>query len=73
VRWAVTEAGKSIPLDTIPADDGNLVLVHPSLAAGPTVRYLRASEPAPEGRPRYRSHFASCPQSGEWRKPKAAS
>jgi hypothetical protein len=51
-----------MPLDAEPADDGT-ILVDADRGYGIVVPV--ASLP---GRPLYRSHFATCPQAGEWRK-----
>ena len=71
IRWAYTDRDKRIPLDPNPlgpedslkgaftlADDcdGNTF----ATAALPLDRVLR--------RPLYRSHFATCPHAGKWRR-----
>jgi hypothetical protein len=52
IRWAKTEAGKTIPLDPEPTLNGNVVLDHAGVAH---VRH------AGVGGARYVSHFATCP------------
>jgi hypothetical protein len=61
ILWALTTEGKRMPLDAQVAMNGNLIL------DGEQVRY---ATPADTG-PRYQSHFASCPDSGGWRKRRA--
>lgn len=70
ITWLKTAAGKSIPVDEDPAPDGNIV-VDEGIA-----RVLGREEMAQVKRtanelyfePRYRSHFATCPQAREWRR-----
>lgn len=76
VVWCETEAtatkaGKRMPLDADPDDrtralvvvDGNLVFTGDNTGAGtPIVRYVSKNAG------KHRSHFATCPQSGSWRK-----
>lgn len=63
--WAVTEAGKPIPLDSRSTPNGNLVvedLDAPELRA-------RAYLPLLDGdAPRFTSHFATCPDAALHRK-----
>lgn len=59
IEWARTVRGVPIPLDIEPDDDGNLVLVN---------GVARATIPEDRGRPLRISHFATCPQSGSWRR-----
>ena len=68
VVWTVTHNGKAMPVDADPVENGNIVLrrdgetvvaeypgrEHPSLFEAP--------------RPRYVSHFATCPERDQWRK-----
>jgi hypothetical protein len=56
VLWAKTVAGKDMPLDPAPVDNGNI-----NLQAG-IARYV---DP---GAGQYVSHFATCPQGKTWRK-----
>lgn len=57
VEWVVTEQGKRMPLNLEPVQYGNIIV-----EAG-VARYV----PVGEGGDRV-SHFATCPQSDEWRK-----
>ncbi len=68
IIWTVTHKRKRMPVDAEPREDGNIVLrqegdtvvaeypgkEHPSLFEAP--------------RPRYVSHFSTCPDRDEWRK-----
>ena len=62
VEWAKTVKGTAMPLDVEATPDGNLVLV-----AG--VARIRRPDDGDACEPR-RSHFASCPQAGKWRRPR---
>lgn len=65
IWWAVTEAGKRIPLDE-PDGVGNLIAWRDHLG------YLRARSNPDPGPGEYlaRSHFATCPHADAHRKPK---
>jgi hypothetical protein len=65
IVWRRTIHGTNIPLDAHPesgrplvVEDGNLILVE----ASRIVRYVKA------GQGRHRTHFATCPDSKQWRK-----
>jgi hypothetical protein len=60
IIWAQTPRGKNIPLDAELVDGGNI-----ELRAG--IAFVEPPEP---GTRRYRSHFASCPRAGSFRKPR---
>lgn len=64
--WVSSTRGGTVPLDPRPVPDGNLVFV-PG-AETPTVRYLRKDDVVPVGTARYRSHVASCPEAGQFRR-----
>jgi len=73
VLWATTKNGKTTPLDAEPAENGNLELVTMGgkLHAVPAGKQPLNSEPVlfcEPGAKRYRSHFATCPEAGDWRK-----
>lgn len=64
IVWAVTEAGKRIPLNAEPVIGGNMTLT------GSTARMLSADGQrlaATMQQPRHVAHFVTCPQSGRWR------
>ncbi len=67
VTWVVTEAGRFMPLDPIPTAVGNVVLVD-----GPGgSKVARVVDSLGDGvEPRWRSHFATCPQAKRWRRPR---
>lgn len=65
IAWARTTTGGRMPLDADQVRDGNVVAQPDGL-----VRALRSGEEPDPSWPRYRSHFATCPQAGSHRKPK---
>lgn len=65
ITWVKTAAGKSMPLDAEPTEDGNVVLVN-GLAV---VLHARGAEGvAAVGATRYTPHWATCPQSAQHRR-----
>jgi len=62
IIWAVTDAGKRMPLDAEPAPDGNVVLTR----VGGQARARKGSEFGPN-MPRHKSHFATCPNANQHR------
>jgi hypothetical protein len=79
VVWVVTEpAGRRMPLDAEPAPDGTVVITDRMGGLAWVLTRAELDELAaaeentpPEGlTPRYRSHFATCPEARQWRKSK---
>jgi len=69
ILWARSSAtGKPMPIDAAPVADGNILLV-----GGLAVVLGRLERDAVTTEPRYRSHFATCPSAGQFRKPKEVS
>jgi hypothetical protein len=70
VIWAETEKGKRMPVDEEPNKEGNIILQEYLQEDTPTAVYVGKPDPNPlfDGPLRYMSHFATCPQSGEWRR-----
>lgn len=70
IRWAVTEAGRRMPLDPdlVPAgnveDTGKVDVSTGEII----VKVLKKNEPGRPGADRYRSHFASCPKARDFRR-----
>jgi hypothetical protein len=60
--WAITAAGRRIPLDPDPVPDGNVELV-----AGRAI-VLGRGVSRPAGAVLYVSHFATCPNAGKHRR-----
>lgn len=68
IVWVKTVAGKSIPLDAAPVADGNVALDSGGRAhvySNPAALFV--VDMAGDG-PRYRSHFATCPNAAEHRR-----
>jgi hypothetical protein len=68
ITWAVTVDGKRMPLDYNATDDGTLVVVRHTDTGTPVVRVVSPVDGVPSHPSRYRSHFATCPDAGDWRK-----
>jgi hypothetical protein len=62
IVWAETPKGRRMPVDAHPYPNGNLRLDN---MEGRIVATVRKPEP---GQRRYRPHFATCPQSSDWRR-----
>jgi hypothetical protein len=67
ILWAVTEKNRRIPLDPEPTADGNILLQPRGNFLLPlaTVRFaVQLDNPL-----RFKSHFATCPNAAQHRKP----
>ncbi len=69
IGWAVTAAGKRMPIDPLPCEDGNVLIgwvggERVALVLGPDDR--AAAQIA--GKPLHISHFATCPNAMRHRK-----
>ena len=64
ILWVKTIKGKSMPLDAQPVVDGNIVLLK---AAAVILSKEQLGQPGRDG-PRYKSHFATCPNASQHRK-----
>lgn len=68
--WAISAAGKNIPLDPEPNVNGNLIRVS-STDGGQIVFKAFAYKPdLHEGSKRYLSHFVTCPNAAQHRRPR---
>ena len=63
IKWAKTKEGKAMPIDPNPTRDGNVRL----LADG-TCEVMILTEAMLWDGPKYKSHFATCPNSAEHRR-----
>lgn len=68
ITWAVTDAGKRIPIDPEPVPNGNLILTELAPGQDLRVRYLRKGEDIPALAPRYQAHFVTCPEANRFRR-----
>ena len=69
IRWAVTEAGRPIPLDLEPVDAGNVRLDDARVPGGAPIAVIVFSEDREAfAGELYLSHFATCPYAQEHRR-----
>ena len=70
IQWVVSQtSGKPMPIDAEPVARGNVVIVGTDETLTPVVVYLKRGELDEfDKRPRYVSHFATCPQADEHRR-----
>lgn len=66
IVWALTAAGRKMPVDAVPVDDGDFIM-------GPddTIVKIQPFAEVPLGVDRFTSHFVTCPDRDEWRKPRS--
>lgn len=66
IVWAYTLGGKRAPFER--DDQGEYVIEHGSARhVGPAPQQLELGAPAEPPPPRFKSHFASCPDGDKWR------
>lgn len=65
IIWAKTEAGRAMPLDAEPVDDGNMELLPDGIC-----RFVPKGDHTTVVVPLYKSHFATCPHARTHRKAK---
>lgn len=65
VRWVSTAAGKNLPLDPTPVDDGNIMVLPNGRS-----RIVPIAERAACVAPLYKSHFATCHNAAQHRRPR---
>lgn len=71
IVWAKTTNGKAMPVDLMPTDDGNIVLLDDGNERGEqTALVVKSGEEHPSVE-RHKSHFATCPKAASHRKPRA--
>lgn len=68
IVWATTPAGKLIPLDPQPVDDGNLAVHRDEDGIHLYARVLKKGEEPAEHERRGVSHFTTCPQADQHRR-----
>lgn len=66
IVWATTRAGKPMPVDAVPVEDGNVELAPPPAGKRAPVATVLTG-PSLLGGPLRKSHFATCKQAEEWR------
>jgi hypothetical protein len=72
IWWAYTAQGRRVPLDADPTPSGNLYVVDvpDTPVEDPFVAVVTKYRQPPAGAPLYQSHFASCPQAAQHRRPR---
>lgn len=69
IVWAVTTKGNRMPVDAQPSSDGNILLERrPDGALIAVVSEPGGLELPGLAAPRYKSHFATCPNASEHRR-----
>jgi hypothetical protein len=74
IYWTVTTRGKRMPVDVLPSDEGDLFLFRrpdepiEAVHMGSTDHRARAGRE--RCRPRFTSHFATCPSAAQHRRPR---
>lgn len=71
VVWAVTDLAKSMPVDRDPSPAGSIALEYRVPGRAPLARVVRADLRGART-DLHTSHFATCPQAGNWRKRRSA-
>jgi len=74
IVWAQTEMGKWMPVDALPNDAGNIMLVARPNSRTPLAVYLTKDQIAAfdgslQRHRLHHSHFVTCPHRDKWRKP----
>lgn len=72
VIWTLTlKTGRSMPVDELPSEDGNVVLCLEEDGKGPPIsRVLSKGEHVDATTARHKSHFATCPNAAQHRRPR---
>lgn len=65
IVWTLTEAGRRMPVDVEPSDDGTLRLEEFQDGSGVIYAFVVRGNASP--RELYRSHFATCPNAASHR------
>lgn len=68
VIWAETEKGRPIPVDAKPVANGNIYLVHRGPRKAPLAVHAKFDRIDGQKIPKYRAHFASCPNASRHRR-----
>lgn len=72
IVWATTTTGKRMTVNPEPGEGGNIRLVYRRGDNTPVAHVVPKAERGNYGADQawYTSHFASCPQADEWRRPR---
>jgi hypothetical protein len=74
IIWARTSLGAKMPIDQLATSDGNAVVVGRVLGESTPIVVVLTRDSLARAREQgdlllYRSHFASCPDAEQWRRP----
>jgi hypothetical protein len=75
VLWVETSAGRKMPLDPEPVEDGNVVITAEAPLGLRTEAVVLTKADLAQIHPdrlRYRSHFSTCPHADQHRRPRHA-
>lgn len=67
IIWSITQTNKRMPVNATPTQHGNIYLVHRGDSTPPLAVHAKFSRPVGEV-PKYKSHFATCPNASKHRK-----
>lgn len=76
IVWVHTTTGRTMPIDAVPVEDGNVVLTGRMTKSGSGSGVIRPEVRVDTqytldfglGETRYVAHFTTCPQADEWRR-----
>jgi hypothetical protein len=70
IYWAVTDAGKRMPINVVDDEGGNVFLFRAPPGSNQPWRCKvgRQDDPTPQGATRHFSHFATCPHANDHRR-----
>lgn len=68
IFWALTTSDKLIPIDVEPVATGNIEIELDELDGKNTAVVVDPSQPSLFGKPRYNSHFVTCPDANKHRR-----
>ena len=71
LRWVRTERGKRMPLNPDPVPDGNVAIVDGVVVVLAPAVLSRMRAEGLDKLELYKSHFATCPYAGEFRRPRS--
>lgn len=70
IIWATTDTGRHMPIDAVPVDTGNIA-VHRGHDGELRARVLKHGDTVAEWEKRGTTHFETCPNADQHRKPKS--
>ncbi len=67
IVWAMTDAGKRMPLDPMPTTTGTVALLQGSERRARVLPAAELEAARAEGKTLFTPHWATCPQAREWK------